>query len=395
MFIKLKSIPRTKSFTKSKSAMEMNLLAYNKFNFSNLFIKNNPKIFKNKNFIENQFNFLNSDKNRIKSIKFFSSHSDSTGSTWSEQSTGTMGYEGSSASAGKNDQRYFYEFESPENQYINFKSFKKRLFKMLIIISGISALFFYFFLKKYNKLAKRKQIYFLTEELDVKLSEYASKVIQTLFKYYLFRHDSEDTKMVFRIYKKILEDNKVKISNDITAKNVFVVDSISIGAFLFKNGDLFLSEKILDISNRNENEIALFIATEVASNLMDKTTERILKYFLNEIIIKSENKNDIPKLTFVGYKMKFFERFNKYLYFYPESLVSTVFEESEIIRLSLKLLNNSKFNLVEAIEVFRKFDEKLKNYPKNYQENILVSKESRFYDICRKHLKIYLIKNNL
>lgn len=296
-------------------------------------------------------------------------------------------------------QRYIYDYEAPEKQEISLQSLRSRILRKLLLFTSISTFIYIFLLRKYNHPAKRYQLYLINESMDTKLSGFASKKLQMLLNHYIYKKDSEEATLVLNIYKRLLEENKIKL--EISQDNIFVIDSMSIGVFLFKNGDLFISNRILELAENNQDEIALFIATEISSNLHGKTTSRIFKYIFYEKIKNyfsnlngkrnKSNQSLISESNFINHKINSLMILNKYLYFYPESKVATVFEESEILRLAIQLVKKANFNIVQSILIFKKFDEKMKHYPRHYTENILVSKESRYFDICKKFIKIYLL----
>ena len=72
-------------------------------------------------------------------------------------------------------------------------------------------------------------------------------------------------------------------------------------------------------------------------------------------------------------------RYNRFFYFYPESVISNYYLEVDLIHEAIKILNNSKFNIVQSVEILRKFEEKMKYYPRHYEELLFINRDSRFY----------------
>ena len=106
---------------------------------------------------------------------------------------------------------------------------------------------------------------------------------------------------------------KNKIDLKISPEKVFVIDSLSIAAFINKNGDLFISDRILELSDKNENEIALFIGTEITSNLMEKFTSRIINFLIDYYIPLNKSKVISKTNKFVD-KIDANNEFNKFFY---------------------------------------------------------------------------------
>jgi hypothetical protein len=249
-----------------------------------------------------------------------------------------------------NNQRYHYEYENPQTQDVNKEKLSTKLLKLTCYVILIISISYLSLFRKYSIIGKKYEWYFINEKYEIKLSEYASKFIQRVFENYIFKQDSEEAQQVLKIYKKLLEKNKFNYNPN--QKNIFVIDSVSIGAFILKNGDLFISNRILEIANNNENEIAFFISTQISTLLMEKTTSIIFKYifikYLGKYLPIDPSGEKIFNLSFVGHRIENLNYFNRFLLFYPESLISTYYEEYEIMRIAIKLLNTAEFNLLQV-----------------------------------------------
>lgn len=248
------------------------------------------------------------------------------------------------------DQRYFHEFESPQAQTITVKTFGFKIAKFLLIISTMIIVIYKFLLHKYNVLSKNYKWYIINNYYDIKLSQSASDKLKNILEHYIYKKDCEETQLVFKIYKNLAEKNHFPFIPNIN--NIYVVHFVSIGACLFKNGDLFISDRIIELANNNEDQIAFFISAEMASCLMDNVTKRILYYYLLKnygkyLPVEAKNAK-ITSFSFVGYKRDNLNFFNYFLHFYPENVISTYYEEYEIMRVAFKLMNKAEYNLDEV-----------------------------------------------
>ena len=124
---------------------------------------------------------------------------------------------------------------------------------------------------------------------------------------------------------------------------IFVINSPSIGAFLLNNGNLFVSDRIILMSDFNENEIALFLSTEISSLLMDQFGIRAY-----EIIKEKYYKNEINNSKESIYKREDLNYVNKFLLFYPECKYTNYYEDVEILKLSLRLLAKANFDITKV-----------------------------------------------
>jgi hypothetical protein len=250
----------------------------------------------------------------------------------------------------KSDQRYFHDFESPQNQTITTEKLSIRILKYSLIISITLVLIYKYLFNKYNPLSKNFKLFFINDYCDTKLSEKASTKLKTIFEHYIYKADSEEVKTVFKIYKNLAEKSKFPYCPNIN--NVYVIHSVSIGAFLLKNGDLFISDRIIELADNKEDQIAFFIAAEMASTLMGNNTKRILYYYILKHYgkyFKLEPKNSkITKSNFSAFKRDSLNFFNYFLHFYPENIISTYYEEYEIMRLAFKLLNKADYDLLQV-----------------------------------------------
>jgi len=154
----------------------------------------------------------------------------------------------------------------------------------------------------------------------------------------------------------------------------------------------FISNRILEMAESNPDEIAFFIGVEIASALMENFTNRAFSILLYNLYFTDDSRTKMKSYSYLNHKIDYFNSFNRFLYFYPESVISTYFEEAELIRLSIKILNKADFKIFQSVEILRNFDEKLKFYPKHYRETNYMDKESsRYYTLANNYLKVYLI----
>ena len=245
------------------------------------------------------------------------------------------------------DQRFYTEFETPEDQTIKLMKFGYKILIIAFKFSVVSGLLYYCFFSKYNNVSKKKRLYFINEMCEIKLAKVVSNKIKEYFKYYIYIKEGEETELIYKIYRHLLEKNSIKIP--ITKDNVNVIESPSIGAFLSKNGDLFISKRIIELADNKEDEIAFFIAAEIASVLRGDFTYRIFKC-VESIVQKTFSEESVVKSTnIITSKRNFLNSFNKFLFFYPECVFTTLYDEVELMRLTLKILNKAEYNLVEVI----------------------------------------------
>lgn len=300
----------------------------------------------------------------------------------------------------QNIKRYNYEYEAPENSDFEYKSKIKKFFMFIFRLSLFSFGIYIFFFRKLNLITKKYELYFLNESLELKIASYISKKIQKIFDHYIQKHDSEDALFVLEIYKTILEKNEIlkNTSNIITNKNIYVIQSESLGCFILKNGDLFISSRLIDLSKDDPNYLAFFISCEIAHQAMGLDSNRIFKIMFdiktkNSILrqkIKNQEDEDLPKFSLSERKFRELEFYNRYLLFYPESIIMNYLQEKELLKIALRILHKANIDKFDAIEVMKIFDEKMLFYPKKYQE-INRSVRYRYYDILLNLIKIYEI----
>jgi hypothetical protein len=296
-----------------------------------------------------------------------------------------------STSGEKEDLRYNYDFESPEKQEVDLKTIGYRFMKKFLIFSSIISFTYILLFRKYNNLAKRNQFYIINEKIELKISDQVSKFLKSKLANSIYKQDTEETNLILKIYKKILQENKINLCDKISIKNIYIIDSISFGAFLNKNGDLFISNRIIELAEGNEDEIALFIAVEIANILLGSFSNRVIKFFIYDYFLPDKDVTHMKTRNFFTHNMDKLNKYNRFLLFYPESVVSNYYEEVEVIHQAVKLLNRTGYNVFQAIEILRKFEEKIKFYPRHYKELLFVNRESRFYEGARNYVKIYLI----
>lgn len=255
--------------------------------------------------------------------------------------------------------RYDYDFEAPEDSNFEYKSKLKKVFYFVLNFSLFSYGIYFFFLNKLNLITKKREFYLLNETFELRVSEMFSRKIQKIFEHYIYKHDIAENQIILDIYKKILEKNKIK-SSHVKNSNVFIVESETLGCLMLETGDLFISSRLIDLSNNNPNHLAFFIACEVAYQAMGLNSTRIKEIVKNQKFQKiffKENKNrsneDLPKYTITDKKFKELEYYNRYILFYPESVVTNYFEEKEIFRLALKILNNAEFDIFDVNCLFK------------------------------------------
>lgn len=294
--------------------------------------------------------------------------------------------------------RYNYEYEAPENSDFEYKSKLYTLFKLLFSLGLFSFGFYIFFLRKLNLITKNYEIYFLNEYLELKIASYFSKKIQQIFEHYIYKHESEHALCALEIYKTLLENNQMlKNTNNLIAKeNVFIIESEALGCFMLKNGDLFVSSRLMEVCQSNPNHLAFFLSCEIAFQAMGLDSNRILKIFWdlrtqNSYLRQKDNKEEeLPRFSLADRKKKDLEFYNRYLLFYPESIVLNYLEEREVFKIALRILHKAGFDVFEAIEIMKFFDEKMQFYPHKYPETNR-NVRFRYYDILLNLVKIFKI----
>jgi hypothetical protein len=293
--------------------------------------------------------------------------------------------------------RYFYDFQSPEQQTINILPIYERISLFIIKIIIIGIVIYYAFLQKFNPISRKRNLYLVNEYFELKFARYISKRIHKIYEPYIYKNDTPEAELILKIYKNLLAKNKINVGGkQVNQENIFIVDSQSIGAFLCKNGDLFISNRIIDLSNGNEDEIALFISSQITNVLLGNFTPvcfNILFSIFSERFqsLNSDDPSNYFRKTLLHRKREELFKYNKYLFFYPETCVINYYDEVENLRYNLKLLNKANYNLEQSIEIMKKFDNKMKGYPIKYRSGVL-DYESRYHDVLHKLIQIYLIK---
>jgi hypothetical protein len=300
-----------------------------------------------------------------------------------------------STSTENQDSRYHYDYESPEQHDISLKTIGFRIAKKILIFSSVVLICYLILFRKYNKFAKRYQYYFINDHVEQKIADKASIYLKNTFSHCIYKQDqqSEEVNLVFKIYEKILKENKISLEKSIDIKKIFIVDFVSFGAFLNKNGDLFISNRILDLAENREDEIALFIGLEISNNILGGFSNRILKFMIYEYLFPESHVTHMKTRNFLTHNIDKWNRFNRFLFLYPESVLGSYYEDVALIQQSLKLLNKAGFNVFQALEILRKFEEKIKYYPRHYRELVFVNRESRYYEGAKNFAKIYLLNN--
>jgi hypothetical protein len=302
----------------------------------------------------------------------------------------------------KNDQRYNLNYEPLQEQNVNSVSLLERILRLLI--GAMLAIYFFkvFIFTKFNPISKHKEVYFINETCELYLNNFFSKKIQKIFENSIYKSDTVEVESVLKVFQKLLDKNKISFANKISTENIFVVDSPTIAAFLLKNGDLFISNHLFELCDGDENEIAFFISVEIANLLMGKVTDRFLK-IAKEIYSEKytpEFKKDklynkkIPKTDFVSYHRNKQAFINKYVLFYPESVLNTYFQEIDIMRNAIKVLNHADYDLNKTIAVMKKFDTKMMSYPKHYAETLsmnITKTKYRYFDQLNNMITVYFL----
>ena len=121
-------------------------------------------------------------------------------------------------------------------------------------------------------------MYFFNESCELWLSNQVSNKIKELFKHNIYKHDLEETKRVTEIFKNVCAKNKIFFPH----YNVYIVEFPSIGAFMLKNGDLFISSRVIELADEESNdEIAFLISHELAHILSGKFFYTIFTIYAN------------------------------------------------------------------------------------------------------------------
>jgi hypothetical protein len=248
----------------------------------------------------------------------------------------------------------------PEKKDVELRPISERLLIFLLKVMLLYYLLKYFFFTKYNTIAKRKVPYLINENIELIFNDYISKRLQAMFSNKTYRTDTPEVELAYNIYTNLLKKNKIVFTKQITKDNIYIIDTPTIALFLLKNGDLFISNRVIELGNSEENEIAFFIATEISNLLMGKTTERFIRvlydhYITSNLINKKvkANVNRIPKLELSSYLREKESFINDYVLFYPESKINTYFEEIDICRVTLKLLNDADYELSKVFNCLK------------------------------------------
>jgi hypothetical protein len=113
-------------------------------------------------------------------------------------------------------------------------------------------------------------------------------------------------------------------------------------------------------------------------------------------LLRKKNKDtedeELPRYSLFERKFKELQSYNKYLLFYPESIIMNYLEEKELLKIALRILNKSNIDKQEAIEVMKIFDEKMHYYTKKYEE-VNKNVRYRYYDVLLNLDKVYQINN--
>jgi hypothetical protein len=271
-------------------------------------------------------------------------------------SNSTTNQEANTNTENNSQNRYLYEFESPETQDVNLKSATEKysyiLLKLIILSFGI----YFILLKKYNPISKHRELYFINEYSECKFFDFVTKKIIKRYQHYIFKQDSEECEKVYNICKNLIEKNNLP-TGFIKKEQIYIIDSPSIGALLSKNGDLLISYRVLELSNQLDDEIAFFVAFELAHVLMGKSSYRFFKIIKENmnLKIKLASKKFKKEEIYQNFLTKKFEELsldNRFLYFYPESKISNYYEEIEIARVALNLLYKAGYNLDKVIYIY-------------------------------------------
>jgi hypothetical protein len=322
-----------------------------------------------KNLIQNSLNLLNSKSlsfthsytyskikttNKLNKLRFNFCEKINTEEKEKDNKTG-KGVNNENENIEVNKKRYEYDYESPEDSNYEYKSKIKRFLNSLIGFVLFSYGFYYFFLLKMNLLTKKRELYLLNEIFELKLTNYFSKKIQKIFEDYIFNHQYKDMNFVIKVYKNLLKKNKIPYEK-INIENIFIIQSESIGCIVLKNGDLFITNRLIDFCKENENYLGMFISSELAYQAMGLNTKRIFKIWLNK---KKENSKHLkktlyqtdylPSYSLMDKRQRQLEYFNRYLLYYPESIILNYFEEKELLKIALKILNRAEYDILEVI----------------------------------------------
>jgi hypothetical protein len=293
--------------------------------------------------------------------------------------------------------RYNYDYEAPENLDFEYKSKLQTALKFLFSLSLFSFGFYMFFLRKINLTTKKHQFYFLNEYLELKIASYVSNKIQKIYAHYIYKHESENAQYALEIYKTLLNKNQILNQNKISKENIFIIESEVLGCFMLKNGDIFVSSRLIDVCVSNPNHLAFYLSCEIAFQAMGLDSGRILNIVFDllnskDSMIRNRDSEDqeLPKFSLADNKKKELEFYNKFLLFYPESVVLNYLEEKEVLKIALRILHRANFNVYEAIEIMKFFDEKMLFYPHKYRET---NKNLRFryYDILINLVNVFKI----
>lgn len=295
--------------------------------------------------------------------------------------------------------RYNYEYEAPENLDFEYKSKIRKAIRFLISLGLFTFGFYVFFLRKLNLITKQYQFYFLNEFFELKVANFFSKRIQKIFSHLIYKHESENALYALDVYKSLLEKNQILNNNLISKENIYVIESDALGCFMLKNGDLFITSRLINVCINNPNHLAFFIACEIAFQAMGLNSSRIIKILFE--ILNGENsmirnrdivKQDLPKFSLADKKKKELDYYNRFLLFYPESVILNYLEEKEVLKIALRILHKANFNIYEAIEIMKFFDEKMMFYPQKYKDTNR-NLRFRYYDILQNLVKVYQINH--
>ena len=246
------------------------------------------------------------------------------------------------------NKRYEYDYDAPEDSSFEYKSKLKKFIYFLFHLGLFTYGFYLVFLRKLNQLTQKRELYFINENIELKISNKLSKKIQNIFQHYIYKHDTEENILILKIYKNLLEKNNIKCDN-LNKNNIFIIESESLGSFLLKNGDLFISSRLIDITQKNENFLAFFISCEIANQAMGLNSCRLFNIFFNMKTEKIFNKTEeIPIFSIIDKKFKELEYYNSCLLFYPDSVVMNYFKEKELMKIALKLLHSSGYDIFEV-----------------------------------------------
>ena len=238
--------------------------------------------------------------------------------------------------------RYFGKFEELKPNTMTYKTTFSKVRTAALIVTG-SVLTTSLFAFKFNEESKQYNLFFFNNSLNKLVARRISIYFQQLFATEIYKEETEEVERVKGMLGLLAIPNQIRLPRG----NIFVLRNNAYFCSLLENGDVFITDSLLEMCN--DDELSFFIASELAFFYRGELPNRVwlaIKQRFTSAFAAFHHQNFDDSLNFMSNKLtteKHSAWYLKLVNFYPESCITKTLNLKHFPTLK-KIIATSVFN---------------------------------------------------